>query len=211
MTFKIILQIILFGIALAMDAFAVSVTDGLVYSDIDKKKSVFIATIFGVMQGLMPLIGYFAIELVSYLVGENGGEQAGHVLSIVITWAAFGLLLFIGGKMLFEGIGDLKHKEENKEAKKFSVKEVLIMGVATAIDAMAVGVTLHAGISTNATIWLHVAIIMVITFLICLLGLFAGKQIAKLFKNKYEVTVIIGGIILILLAIWVVLSHYFGL
>ena len=76
---------------------------------------------------------------------------------------------------------------------------------------MAVGVTLHAGLSTNSTIWLHVAIITVITFGICLIGLFLGKQISKLFKGKYEVTVIIGGVIFILLAIWVVVSHYTGL
>ena len=211
MTFEILIQIVLFGIALAMDAFAVSVTDGLVYQDINKKKSFFIATVFGVMQGIMPLLGYFAIELVTYLVGIEGGEQAGHILGVVVTWTAFGLLIIIGGKMLFEGISDFKKPVEEKEAKSFSYKEVLLMGVATAIDALAVGVSLHAGLSTNTTIWLHVAIIIVITFIICLVGLFLGKQIAKLFKGKYEVTVIIGGVILILLAIWVVLSHYFGI
>ena len=211
MTFEVLIEIVLFGIALAMDAFAVSVTDGLIYRDINKKKSFFIATIFGVMQGLMPLAGYFIVELVSYFVGEAGGEHAGHVMSVIITWLAFGLLLFIGGKMLLEGIHDLRKQEEEKEVKNFSIKEVLIMGVATAIDALAVGVSLHAGLSTNTTIWLHVAMIMVITFGICLIGLFLGKQIAKLFKGKYEVTVIAGGVILILLAIWVVVSHYTGL
>ena len=211
MTFEIIIEIVLFGIALAMDAFAVSVTDGLIYRDINKKKSFFIAGMFGFMQALMPLIGYFAIELVSYFVGEAGGETAGYVMGIIITWLAFGLLVFIGGRMLFEGIKDLKTPAEEKEPKNFSVKEVLIMSVATAIDAMAVGVSLHAGLSTNSTVWLHVGIIMVITFAICLVGLFLGKQISKLFKGKYEITVIIGGVILILLAIWVIVSHYTGL
>ena len=211
MTFEILIQIVLFGIALAMDAFAVSVTDGLVYQDINKKKSFFIATVFGVMQGLMPLAGYFAVELVSYLVGESGGEQAGYIMSVVVTWLAFGLLIIIGGKMLIEGICDIKKPKEEKEPKSFSYKEVLLMGVATAIDALAVGVTLHAGLSTNGTIWLHVAIIIVITFTICLLGLFLGKQISKLFKGKYEVTVIIGGVILLLLAVWIILSHYLGI
>ena len=210
MTAEIIIQIILFGIALAMDAFAVSVTDGLVYSDINKKKSVFIASLFGLFQAVMPLSSFLLIELITKLVGESGGEKAGNVLSIVITWVSFGLLLFIGIKMLIEGIKDTKCSEE-KEPKKFSYKEVFIMAIATSIDAMAVGVSLHGGISTMSTIWLHIAIIMVITFIFCMIGLLLGKVIYKLFKGKYEITVIIGGCILILLGIWVLLSHYLGI
>lgn len=210
MTAEILIQIVLLGIALAMDAFAVSVTDGLIYTDIDKKKSFFIAAVFGFMQGLMPLIGFFVVELVVYFVGENGGASAGEIISTVITWVSFALLVLIGGKMLLEGIRDLHSKEEH-EPKKFSIKEVLVMGVATAIDAMAVGVALHAGLSTVSTVWLHVAIIMVITFGLCLVGLFLGKVVVKLFKGKQEIAVVIGGIILLLLAVWVVVSHYTGL
>ena len=211
MTFEIIAKIILFGIALAMDAFAVSITDGLIYSDINKKKSFFIAATFGIMQALMPVIGFFAVEIVSLIVGNSGSTQAIEIFGVVITWISFGLLLFIGGKMLVEGIIEIRKPAEEKKAKLFSVKEVLIMGVATAIDAMAVGVSLHAGMSTNVTIWLHVSIICVITFGISLIGLFLGKQILKLLKGKTEISVIIGGCILILLAIWVVLSHYLGI
>ena len=210
MTAEILIQIALLGIALAMDAFAVSVTDGLIYSDIDKKKSFFIASTFGFMQGLMPLVGFFAVELIVFCVGEAGGANAGEILSAVITWVSFGLLVLIGGKMLFEGIRDLRSDEEH-EPKKFSVKEVLIMGVATAIDAMAVGVALHAGLSTVTTVWLHIGIIMIITFGLCLVGLFLGKTIVKLFKGKQEIAVVIGGVILLLLAVWVVVSHYTGL
>ena len=211
MTFEIIANIILFGIALAMDAFAVSITDGLIYSDINKKKSFFIAGTFGVMQALMPAIGYFAVELISVIVGNSGSDNAIHIFELVITWVSFGLLLFIGGKMLIEGIVEIRKPAEEKESKLFSVKEVLIMGVATAIDAMAVGVSLHSGLSTNYTIALHVAIIGAITFGISLIGLFLGKQILKLLKGKTEISVIIGGCILILLAVWVVLSHYLGI
>jgi putative Mn2+ efflux pump MntP len=211
MTVEIIIQIILFGIALAMDAFAVSVTDGLIYSDINKKRSIFIASTFGIMQGLMPLVGYYIIELTRFVVGESGGSRAAQILSVVVSWLSFGLLIFIGSKMLIEGIRDVRNSDKEKEAKKFSIKEVLIMGVATAIDAMAVGVSLNAGLSTNSTIWLHIAIIAVITFVICLIGLFLGKFIVRLFKGKYEITVIIGGVILILLAIWVIVSHCTGL
>ena len=70
---------------------------------------------------------------------------------------------------------------------------------------------MHAGLSTNITVWLHVSIIMITTFLISLIGLFLGNRIIKLLKGKYEISGIIGGIILILLAIWVIVSHYTGL
>ena len=211
MTFEIIAKIVLFGIALAMDAFAVSITDGLIYSDINKKRIFFVAATFGIMQALMPMVGYFAVELISYFVGSSGSNDAIRVFGIVITWVSFGLLLFIGAKMLIEGIIEVRKPEEQKEKKLFSIKEVLIMGIATAIDAMAVGISLHAGLSNNLTIWLHIAIIGVITFGICLIGLFLGKQILKLLKGKTEISVIIGGCILILLAVWVVLSHYLGI
>ena len=210
MDLETIAKIILFGIALAMDAFAVSITDGLIYSDINKKKIFFIAATFGIMQALMPVIGFFAVEIVSLIVGNSGSTQAIEIFGIVITWISFGLLLLIGGKMLIEGIIEIRKPAEEKRAKLFSIKEVLIMGVATAIDALAVGVSLHAGLSTNVTIWLHVSIICVITFGISLVGLFLGKQILKLLKGKTEISVIIGGGILILLAVWVVLSYYLG-
>lgn len=210
MTAQIIVQIILFGIALSMDAFAVSITDGLIYEDINKRKSLFIAATFGIMQALMPLIGYWIVEGVSVAVGSAAGQQAGKIMADVVTWISFGLLIFIGVKMLVEAIRDIRKNPEEKESKKFSVKEVLIMGIATAIDALAVGVSLHAGVSTNSTIWFHVVIIMAITFIISLIGLFAGHLFEKLLKGKYEISSIIGGSILILLAVWIVLSHYLG-
>lgn len=208
MTWSIILQIILLGIALSMDAFAVAVTDGLTYTDINKKKSFFIASVFGVMQALMPLLGYWIVEIIEIIVGEAGGAGAGNIMAIVVTWIAFTLLLFIGGKMLLEGIKELNKPAEEKEPKKFSVKEVLYFGFATAIDALGTGVALHSGLSTNYTIWLHVSIIMICTFIISLIGLFLGKQIVKLLKGKFEITSIIGGAILIALAIWIVLEFY---
>lgn len=211
MTFEIIVEIVLLGIALSMDAFAVSVTDGLTYTDIDKKKSIFIATVFGVMQALMPLIGFWLVEGITAIVGQSGGEAAGKIMSDVVSWVAFTLLLFIGGKMLIEGIKDLKKPVEEKEPKKFSVKEVLYFGVATAIDALGTGVALQSGLSNTTTIWLHVCIIMVITFTISLIGLLLGNRIEKLFKGKFEITAIIGGCILIGLAIWIILSHYLGI
>ncbi len=208
MSVEIILLVIYLGIALAMDAFAVSITDGLVYQDINKKKALFIATTFGVMQALMPLIGYWLVEGIEVAVGNN---KYANLMALIVTWLAFALLIFIGLKMLLEGIKELRKPSEEKKAKLFSYKEVLIMGVATAIDALASGVALHSNMSNNVTIWLHVSIILVITFVLSFIGVILGKQIVKLFKGKYEVTQIVGGCILLTLAIWVVLSHYLGI
>ena len=211
MTFEILIQIILLGIGLSADAFSVALTDGLTYSDINKKKSFFIAGTFGFMQALMPLIGFWLVELVEVIAGDIAGDSAGQIMAKIVCWVAFGLLLFIGGKMLIESILELKKPKEEKQPKLFSVKEVLLFGVATAIDALAAGVTMHTGLSTTTTIWLHVSIVLVCTFSISLVGLFLGKQVMKLFKGRYEISGIIGGIILILLAVWVIVSHYTGL
>ncbi len=208
MTWEILLQIFFLGIGLSMDAFSVALTDGLTYSDIDKKKSFFIAGVFGFMQALMPLIGFWLVELVEFIAGGIAGEKAGTIAATVVVWLAFGLLLFIGGKMLIESIIELRKPKEEKEAKKFSIKEVIFYGFATAVDALAAGVTMHTGLSNGQTVWLHVSMILLLTFGISLIGLFLGKQIMKLLKGKYEISGIIGGVILILLAVWVVLSHY---
>ena len=211
MTFEILIQIFFLGIGLSMDAFSVALTDGLTYSDINKKKSFFIAGVFGFMQALMPLIGFWLVELVERIAGDVAGEEAGIVAAKVVVWLAFGLLLFIGGKMLIESIIEMRKPKEEKEPKMFSYKEVVFFGFATAVDALAAGVTMHAGLSTNVTVWLHVSIILMLTFSISLVGLFLGKQIMKILKGKYEISGIIGGIILILLAVWVIVSHYTGL
>lgn len=215
---EILIQIFLYGIALSMDAFAVSITDGLTYSDINKKKALFIALTFGLMQAIMPLIGFWLIELVELVAGTDSSGNAGHIVSVIVVWLAFALILFIGVKMLIEGIKELKTKDEEKgESKKFSVKEVLLFGVATAIDALATGVAFHTGLSKGyncawyQSIWLHVTIVLICTFVISLIGVLLGKKITKLFKGKYQIAEIIGGCILILLAVWIVLSHYLGI
>lgn len=210
MTFAILAQIVLLGIGLSMDAFSVALTDGLTYVDINKKRSVFIAFVFGFLQALMPLVGFWLVELVEVLVA-GGGTKAGEIASIIVVWLAFVLLLFIGGKMLIESIIEIRKPKEEKKERCFSIKEVIFYGFATAIDALAAGVAMHADLSTTSTVWVHVAIIFALTFSISLIGLFLGKQIMKLLKGKYEISGIIGGCILILLAIWVVISHFTGL
>ena len=176
-----------------------------------KAKSFFIAFSFGFFQALMPLIGYWLVELVE-LIAKGAGDKAGQITSIIVVWTAFVLLLAIGLKMLIESIVEMKKPKEEKEEKVFSFGNVLLYSVLTAIDALAAGVTLHNGdLSNNATVWLHVSIILVITFALSLVGLLLGKQIMKLLKGKYEIAGIIGGVILILLAVWVIVSHYAGL
>ncbi|MBO4667074.1 MAG: manganese efflux pump [Bacilli bacterium] len=211
MTFEILIAIFLLGIALSMDAFAVSITDGLIYTDLNKKRGTFIAATFGIMQALMPLIGYWLVEIIVIIVDEAGGEKAGQIMSTVVSYISFILLIFIGVKMIIEAIKEMKKNEEEKALKKFSYKEVLYFGFVTAIDALASGVVLHAGLSNNYTIWLHVSIIMVCTFVISLIGVFLGKGIERLLKGKHEIAEIIGGSILIMLGVWIILSHYLSL
>lgn len=211
MTLEVLIAIVMLGIALSMDAFAVSITDGLIYTNLNKKKSVFIAATFGIMQALMPLIGYWLVEGITFIVDESGGEKAGNIMSKVVSYVAFVLLVFIGIKMIVEAKKEMNKEQEEKVSKVFSYKEVLYFGLITAIDALGSGVALHSGLSSNYTIWLHVSIIMMCTFIISLLGVFLGRKIEKLFKGKYEITGIIGGIILVLLGVWIILSHYLGL
>lgn len=217
MTFEIILQIILFGIALSMDSFAVSVTEGLTFTDINKKKSLFIAAVYGIAQAIFPLAGFWLVEGITRIVGSAAGEKAGTVLSLTVTWISFALLIWIGIDMIVDAVKEMKKPPENKEPKLFSVKEVIFYGFATAIDALATGVAFHntdangVAMSTTTTIWLHAAIIMACTFLISLAGVLFGRFFEKLFKGKFEITGIVGGVILIGLGVWVVLSHYLGI
>lgn len=211
MSFEILIQIVLLGIGLSMDAFSVALVDGLTMKGINTKRSFFIAISFGVMQAVMPLIGFWLIELVEYIAGNVAGEQASKITALIVIWSAFALLLFVGGKMLIESVIELRKPPEEKKEKVFSYREVLLYSVLTAIDALAAGITMHTGLSTTTTVWLHVSIILVLTFGISLIGLFLGKQIMKLLKGRYEISGIIGGVILILLAVWVIVSHYTGL
>ena len=146
---------------------------------INKKRSFFIAGAFGFMQGFMPLMGFWIVELVHVLAGTLAGEKAGYITSLVVVWLAFILLLVVGGKMLIESIIELRKPQEEKEEKEFSYKNVILYSVLTAIDALAAGVTMHTGLSDVRTVWLHVVIIMVITFGLSLVGLFLGKKIIK--------------------------------
>lgn len=195
----LILQIVLIGFSLAMDAFAVSITDGLCYDKLSKGKAVTIPLTFGIFQAAMPLCGYFLASLfIDYI------DAFDHYI-------AFFLLLIIGGKMVFDGIKELRSAEGEVNRKKFFYPEVLLQGVATSIDALAVGITLNvmAGV-TRLNVFGLVAIIGVITFAISLVGIVIGIKIGKLFKNKASIAEIIGGVVLVAIGIKILVEGIIG-
>ena len=136
MTFEILIQIALLGIGLSMDAFSVALVDGLTMKGITKPRYFFVAGAFGLMQAIMPIIGFWLVELVERIAGEVSGAQAGEIAGIIVCWLAFALLLFVGGKMLIESIIELRKPQEEKKEKVFSYKEVLLYSVLTAIDVL---------------------------------------------------------------------------
>lgn len=178
-----------------MDCFALSLGDGLAYRDLNKKKGVFIALVFGLMQGLMPLIGY--------LVGLT---FAGFI-DAYDHYVSFALLAVIGGKMMIEGIISTIRPEKAKE-KAFSVPEVLLQGIADSIDALAVGITITASIGATADYQVYVCfcIIAFVSFVFSLLGLVLGKVVNKALKSHYHLAEVFGGLILIGLGIYLLLK-----
>lgn len=198
MTFGVILSIFLSGISLSMDAFAVSICDGMIYRNLNKRKGVLIPLTFGVFQAVMPIIGFYVgLAFLEYI------ESFDH-------WIAFALLLIIGGKMVFDGIKELRTPEEELKVKKFSFGEVFVQGIATSIDALAVGFSLNAmleGIdSVQLWAWISVCIIGLTTFIISLIGLIIGVKVGKLFKKKASVAEIIGGLVLVAIGLKILIE-----
>ena len=176
------LFLILIAVSLSLDAFSVSICDGMVM-EMNTKRRLFIAGTFGVMQGIMPLIGYFVGSLfVDYIRPYDG------ILS-------FAILLIIGAKMI---VGAVRNRKEAYPSNKFSVHSVLLQGIATSVDALAVGVSL---LTMNTIIWVSISIIAAITFGLCLLALVCGEKLMGLFKGKTYIAEIIGGSVLILIGI----------
>ena len=191
------LTIILIGIGLSMDAFAVSICKGLEMPRIDKKQTACIALYFGGFQGLMPLIGWFL------------GTQFRRFIESVDHWVSFGLLAFIGGKMLLEGIKKSFMKPFPEEETKTSEggtnhKELLVLAIATSIDALAVGISFAA---LGTPIFPAVLIIGCITFGFSILGVLIGHWFGNRFENIAE---IIGGVLLILIGVKILVEHLMG-
>lgn len=207
MNFAIFITVFLAGLSLSVDAFAVSVSDGMVYRNLNKRNGVIIPLTFGLFQAVMPIIGYYIYKLFS---GIEAFTQFDH-------WVGFALLVFIGGKMIFDGIHELIVPEEEITPKKFSFLEVFIQGIATSIDALALGFTLGTGLLQNATgnidfwAWISVAIIGVTTFIVVTCGTLIGVKVGKLFTKKASVATIIGGVVLLAIAVKIVVGSYVAL
>lgn len=184
------LNSILLGVGLAMDAFSVSLANGLNDPKMKIGKMCSIAGTFGFFQAAMPMIGWICVHTV---------VQYFQAFERFIPWTALILLSFIGGKMLFEGI---KNKNEDElSTSKMTFGTLIVQGVATSIDALSVGFT----ISEYNWIMAFVCsiIIAVVTFIVCMCGLFIGKKFGTKLSNKAG---ILGGIILIAIGIEIFIS-----
>ena len=180
-------EVLLLAGGLAMDAFAVSICKGLAVGKVTKKEYLLCGVWFGTFQGVMPLIGY--------LVGSNFVK----LISMVAPWVAFILLSLIGGNMIREA---LKGEGESVDSS-FAFKTMLLLAIATSIDALAVGVS-FAFLQTP--LWSSVALIGVTTALFSAVGLLIGKKVGMRFHKGAE---ILGGVILIAIGIKILIEHLF--
>ncbi len=189
--FTFFFNCIMLGIGLAMDAFSVSLANGLNEPNMSKRKVVGVSSTFAVFQALMPLIGWICVHTVL---------QYFQAFEKFIPWIALVLLCFIGGKMLLDGI----KQEESNEVTKVGFIALLIQGVATSIDALSVGFTIANYEFVYALI--AVLIIGLITFVICFIGILIGKKFGDKLSNK---ATIFGGIILIVIGIEIFITSFF--
>ena len=184
---------ILFGIALAMDAFSVSLANGLHEPKMKKRRVCLIAGTFSFFQFLMPLIGWFCVcTILQYFQS----------FSKLIPWIALLLLGFIGGKMLIEGIRNRNCEECEAPAVGFGA--LLLQGVATSIDALSVGLDIGAYDFLQALVCC--LLIAVVTFGICVGGLLIGKKFGMCLSGKAS---ILGGSILIIIGLEIFIKGFF--
>lgn len=172
------------GVGLAMDAFSVSLANGLNEPNMKKSKTAAIAGTFAVFQAIMPLLGWFLITTV---------VQYFTILEKFIPYVALILLSYIGIKMIVEGVDD---KPEQVENKSLNFGALIVQGVATSIDALSAGFSMVE--YTLVLSLVSVAIISTITFVICVIGVILGKKFGTVFAGKAS---LIGGIILIVIGL----------
>jgi putative Mn2+ efflux pump MntP len=181
-----LVTIIVVAVGLAMDAFAVSIVSGSVYQQLHVRHALRMAVFFGGFQAIMPLIGSLA------------GMSVKDYIADYDHWVAFGLLAAVGGKMIYESF---KIESAEKNLDPSNVLVLLILALATSIDALAIGITLSLIVSSIAV---AVIIIGLVTFVLSYLGVFIGKRFGHFFENKIEA---LGGLILIGLGVKIVLEH----
>jgi putative Mn2+ efflux pump MntP len=199
------LSTVLIGLSLSMDAFAVSVSSGIVITDLRFVHAFRASLFFGLAQFFMPAAGWYL-----------GGAFAAHI-SAWDHWIAFGLLAFVGGKMLIEALGPEKAGKGAGQPEKTgpargggapndirSLPYLLTLSAATSIDALAVGLSFSI---LGQKIWGPAALIGAITFLVCMIGFEAGRRIGVLLRKW---AVIAGGLILIGIGVKILLEHQLG-
>jgi manganese efflux pump family protein len=180
-----ILTIVLIAIGLAMDAFAVSIAKGMTISRQRRKFALLLGGFFGGFQMLMPAIGWFV------------GLSFKDVIMGVDHWIAFGLLAFIGLKMIYDSLG----KEKIQKDEQLKLHSILILAVATSIDALMVGLSFAF---LNTSILEPILVIGLITFMLSVTGFFFGCGLGHVFGNKIK---IVGGLILIAIGLRILLEH----
>lgn len=190
--FSFFFNSILLGVGLAMDAFSVSLANGLNEPKMKKGKMAGVAGIFSVFQFAMPLIGWICVSTI---------VQYFKAFEKCIPWIALILLGYIGGKMLYEGI---KNKNSDEEKPAVGIGALLIQGVATSIDALSVGFTIADYKLPEAI--LACLLIGIVTFFICLAGIAIGKKAGTKLAGKADM---IGGVILIFIGLEIFISSWF--
>ncbi|MEA4985715.1 putative manganese efflux pump MntP [bioreactor metagenome] len=180
-----IVEIIFLGLGLSFDTFAVSVSTGLLKNSIRFWQGVRVAVVLAFFQALMPLLGWF------------GGTQVASYISEIDHWIAFGLLSVVGIKMIIEAF----KAEEDKKNNSLSFRVLVLMGIATSMDALVVGVSLAF---FEIRILQSIVIIGFITFLAAMIGMLIGKSSNKKSGKKIE---IVGGVLLIGIGLKILMEH----
>jgi putative Mn2+ efflux pump MntP len=183
------MELVLIAVSLSMDAFAVALSKGLSMKKLNYAHGAIIALFFGVFQGIMPLIGWLL------------GKQLEQYIVSVDHWIAFVLLAYIGGRMVYDTLRDKEDDEVTAVESKIDYKEMLMLSVATSIDALMIGV---AFASLQTPIIPSVCLIASITFGLSFLGVIVGNRFGLKFKKKAEIA---GGVVLILIGLKVLLEH----
>lgn len=196
-----ILTAIGLGAGLAMDACAVSMSNGLAEPKMKLGKLFTIAGFFGVFQIIMPIFGYLAVTVLSATLGENFTRIFGYL----VPWIALTLLLILGIKMIVEGIKEGKdsNKENEESVKKLTICGLFVQAIATSIDALSVGVIYGNVIPLEA--YTTFLIIGIVTFGISVAAVFIGKKFGTIFSNKATIA---GGIILCAIGLEIFFSHW---
>ena len=182
-----LLTIILIALALAMDAFAVSIASGVTIKHLKIRHALTIGAWFGLFQAFMPLAGWL------------GGLKLRTFIGGVDHWVAFGLLSFIGGKMIYESF---QIEAVEKKTDPLEIYVLFVLSIATSIDALVAGLSFAM---LNVSIILPVLIIGLITFLLSVAGVWIGDRCGHLFENKIEV---LGGLLLIGVGAKILLTHF---